>query len=278
MTTFCRNCNMSVEADESPLADVICPRCGVVVRSAPTSRSAARETVGWQTTSFAVKTQFGILVTFLIGTAAAFVLRPPLAGDGSAAFCMAILLLLGYFIALCLCASAPNPAVRRSALACVLTLVLGSLGLIAMPMILGPPNDFRLPLFLLESVFGFGAFAVYFSAFVFLMRFHATIARFFGNRRLRRQCHVYTFAAVVAAGVNFVFFWFAEPFFPPRRPLPLFIPNDLAMVVQPTFNFVVVAWYAMILLRTFRTIDRGPVVEPRDSRRTEMDDDDLSID
>jgi hypothetical protein len=270
-TTPCPNCGTPVELVDSASASATCPGCRAVVRRS----SIARDAANWGTTSVVLKTQFGILLIWLGGTAVVLARFQIPEREGPAAFCVAGFLLVVYFLCLCMCGSAPDPTARRSALACVMTIVFGTIGLVAFAVFESGPGQPALPRELIEATLGFGVFAVYFSAFVFLMRFHATIARVFGNRRLRRQCYAYLFAPLVAMAVNFVFLWLAEPFFAFRQgPVPVGASRDLILLTQAIFNFAVVGWYAMIVLQTFRTIDRGP--ELRAS--TEDDVDELPID
>ena len=67
------------------------------------------------------------------------------------------------------------------------------------------------------------------------------------------------------------------PFFFGRR-RPLNIDPNLVEFVQISFNFAVAGWYALILWQTFRTIDRGPVLDRRDPDPAEEPENDLSID
>ena len=259
MTTFCPNCVTPVDVDESPFADVVCPACEAIVRQAPRANSKAGKTAGWEMTSFALKTEFGILGTVLF-ISAGVLLFPAPGGDVPVFLCVGVVLLLVWFLCVCLSATAPEPAVRRSALACVLTIVLGTLGLIGFS-VFARWNAIGVPVPVSESVLAVGMFAVSISAFVFLMRFHATIARVFGNRRLLRQCYVYMAAPLIAFGVNLAFLSFTQPQLGrPFRP-GQFLPRDLGAFLQAVFNFALVGWYAMIQWQTFRTIDRGPVVE-----------------
>jgi hypothetical protein len=272
MAILCSICGMPIDGTE-PASD-LCPRCRLDV-----AKPAVKNAPGWQTTSLALKAQFGILVIFL-GAAAAILMRiEPPPGDGAIFACMGVVLLLGYFLALCMLGSSPDPTARRSALACVLTLVFGTIGMFASFAVLSRPADFGMSEEVIGPMLGFGIFTIYFSAFVFLMRFHAVVARAFGNRRLRRQCYAYVFAPALIVAVNVVFFWLTEPFFFGRRGrVPFGAPHNLLLMAQTAFNFGVAGWYLAIVWQTFRTIDRGPVAETGERRPRELDDDDLSID
>ena len=243
------------DADVAASASVLCPRCRLDVW-----KPAVKIAAGWQMTSLALKAQFGILAVFLFAAVAILARFEPPPRDGSMYLCASVVLLLGYFLALCLLASAPDPTARRSALACVLTLVFGTIGLFLFGIVVGNPGPMRLSPDVFEPAIGFGGFTVYFSAFVFLMRFHATVARAFGNRRLRRRNCAYVFAPVLTAGLNMVSIWLtlAFRFGGPGR-IPFGISRDQIVWMQIVFNFAVVAWYAASLRQTFRTIDRGPV-------------------
>ena len=167
-----------------------------------------------------------------------------------------------------MCGSAPDPTARRSALACELTFVFGTVGLFGGTFVVLIWRAAGLAEFMIEWAIGLGAFAVYFSALVFLMRFHAAVAGAFGNRWLERECYVYLFAPLVAMAVNFVFLWVERFRF--ARPPFFRVPDDPgASSARTVFNFAVVLWYAMIVLRTFRTIDRGPTVA--EARRCQCD-------
>jgi hypothetical protein len=277
MTTPCPNCGTPVELDRSALKVAVCPGCRAVLRSQ--TAAASLMAAGWQTTSIVLKWQFAMLLILLLGTAASF---GPLRfgpGDNGAAVCVGGVLLLVYFLCLCLCASAPDPTASRSALACVLTVVFGTVGLIAFTVFLTQPGFLGLPRPLIETGLGLGFFAVYYAAFVFLVRFHAAVARRFGDRRLRLHCIVYLFVPLVSIAVNFGIFWLTEPFhFGIVGPVLFGPPRDLAFLVQTVFNFAVVVWYAIMVWRTFRTIDRGPAAAPGSSDGADDDLPDLPID
>jgi hypothetical protein len=275
MTTPCPNCGTPVELGTSPREIAVCPGCRAVVRAQTTA--AVHNAANWRTTSIVLKSQFAILLIFIVATAASFGSIQFGPGDDTAAACVGCILVLIYFLCLCLCGSAPDPTARRSALACILTLVFGSIGLIAGAAF---ANGLR-PLgasHLIEAALGFGVFAVYYSAFVFLMRFHTAIARRFGDRRLRLHCFAYMFAPLVAIAVNAVFLWLTEPFAFGREGAGLFgETRRIVRLTQTVFNFAVVLYYAILLFWTSGTIDRGPA-KPGESDLPDAADDDLPID
>jgi hypothetical protein len=170
---------------------------------------------------------------------------------------------LGYFLLLCMCGSSPDPAARHSILACVLTLILGTIGLFfGATMMSGPPPP-GMPRELVEMTLGSGAFAVYFAAFVFLMRFHASVGRVLGDVALQRHAYVFLLAPFVVVGAN----WFLveRPFLGPRA---FGAAVSLIPWAHVVVNFSLFIWYAIILLQTFRTIDCGL------ARPVKCDDDD----
>ncbi|HEX3313914.1 MAG TPA: hypothetical protein VHR72_03430 [Gemmataceae bacterium] len=265
-TTPCLNCGTPVELSGSASVNAICPHC----RTAMLRLSATRSSGSWKTTSLVLKTQFSILLFLLFGSAAA--VGPfQMHFENSPAFCLFPVLLLVYFVCICMFASAPDRTARRSAVACLLTLVFGTIGLFGGISALLVWRGAGLPEELTAWMIGLGVFAVYFSAFVFLMRFHATAARAFGNRWLARECCLFLFVPIVAIAGNI---W-VERF---RQFPPFFDPPEILALSRTLGNFAVAVWFAMIVLRTFRTIDRGFVLRLRDPNRSEMDEDDLSID
>ena len=186
--------------------------------------------------------------------------------DNSPAICLVPMMLLVYFLCICIYTSAPDRTARRSVVSCLLTLVFGTAGLFGGSFAVLVWRASRLPEFLTEWAIGFGAFAVYFSAFVFLMRFHAAVALSFGNRWLGSECHVFLFVPifVVIGNVCIERSRFAPPS-PHRR---------TSGMARMLCNFAVFVWYAMIVLRTFRTIDRGPVTGSIDAELDDADDSD----
>jgi hypothetical protein len=253
-TTPCPNCGTPVELFGTGSASGICPRCGTIVRRAGSV---------WRTTSYALKTQFGILLLLILIVAAAVgSVRFRMAADSW--LCVVWTLLLTYFVCLCTCISAPDRTARRSAIACVMTLVFGTVGWVIVTVVLYV--NMRRPAGLADfsmagTAINSAGFAIYLSAFVFLMRFHAAIAAAFGNRWLERECYVYLFFPVAATGAN----WWIEEF--RFGPPPFFLPRDMVEFSRTVMNFGVVVWYAVILYRTFRTIDRGPVAWPDPANR-----------
>src|SRR5262249_18559816 len=151
------HCGKLVELDDSASAWEVCPGCRKVVRNVPAATDADR----WKTTSGVLKGQFGILVFFIIlaGLIAASGPGP----GGESVLCLGSILLLVHFLCLCVSATAPDPAARHSIIACIMTLVLGTVGLFVYALATSPPMN--LDRGFIEMTIGFGAFAVYFSAF-----------------------------------------------------------------------------------------------------------------
>ena len=197
MKTTCPTCGASMEIGDSASAWGVCPGCRAVVRAS----SVDSDMQNWKTTSGAIKAQFGILVIVLL-VAATTVILEPRPGGVSVLLCLLSMVAFGYFLSLCLCGSAPDSAARHSVFACVLTLVLGSIGLFLGAMSLSGPVPWGMSPNLVITTLGAGLFAVYFATLVFLMRFHAAVGRAFGNRSLLRQAYVFLGVLfVIAANV-----------------------------------------------------------------------------
>ena len=241
---------MLIAMEESAAALAVCPGCGSAAR---TSDDFARK--DWRWTSGALWRVQLVLVLLALVVAAVFaaVHRGPMCGGLPAVI---FFLLLGQFLGICVCGSAPDRAASRAAVACTLTIAGGTvatlvLGYLVLGVILfGGPNAH-----LIGFAYFFGVVSTGFAAFVFLMRFHASVAKRFGNRRLRRECHIFIAAPIFAVAVNWAFEYlrFVQP--PVRE---LFTTLALA---QACFNLGVLGWYATIVFRTFRTIDRGPALD-----------------
>ena len=259
MTILCPKCGMPVEFAGSASARAVCRGCRAVVRRS----SAAIEYFDWKSSSFVLKMQFGIVLFLLLGSAAEV---GPFRGSilSGATAVLVLFLLLVYFVCICMCASAPDRMARRSVVSCILTLILGTAGLFGgtflalMSQAAGVPDDW------IGWGIGLAAFTVYFSAFAFLMRFHAAVALAFGNRWLARECHLILFAPIVVIAVNV---W-VERF---RLVPPFFDPPAMLELSRTLFNFAVAVWFAMIVLRTFRTIDRGRFAGLRDAEPDDGD-------
>jgi hypothetical protein len=242
-----------VALDERSTAIEVCPGCGIRLQAHSTLRHANP----WKTTSVVLKVQLAILL-ILLGSVAVGIARVNVpVVDGGAAICLVYALPLVYFVCICLCATAPDRTAKRSVIACVLTLGMATIAWFAVSLWMYMRRN-RPPDFMLDSAVGFGAFSTYFAALVFLMRFHAAVARALGNERLRRESYVFMAAPIIAAAVNIGF----EQF---RVPRPFAASLTLVELSQIAFNFAVVGWYAVIVFRTFRTIDRGPIAKPSSS-------------
>ena len=133
-----------------------------------------------------------------------------------------------------------GPTQRRRA--CLLTLIFGTAGLFGGTFLALMSQAARVPDDWIGWGIGLGAFAVYFSAFVFLVRFHARVAQAFGNRWLARECLLFLFVPifVVAGNVWIERFRFVPPFF---------APPDILELSRTLCNFAVAVWYVTIVLR-----------------------------
>jgi hypothetical protein len=282
MTIACPECGTLVELDAAASAVALCSRCRSVVR-APIADDASRRTTAdaWKATSFALKVKLAILVLASVLVAVSFFERRPFRDD-AAISCFGLFLGICYLACTIVCLSTPDLAARRSVVACVLTLILGSAGLfLSIALVRSTePNPLGLRaqgLAWAVMSLWFGGFAVTYGGYLFLMRFHAEVARAFGNRRLRRHCFVTMFVppAVIAANVALSGL---EDGVAIGLPPDLEFVRRLAPLVRLVFNLCVAVWYALIVFRTIRTIDPGLVAEAASADQSERDDDDHLID
>jgi hypothetical protein len=252
MKTTCPTCGIPLQIGDADSSWVVCPACRGMVRASSASSDAKQ----WGTTSRMLKGQFGILIVILLAFAAVIVLEPRGQDAYSVFACLTPMLALAYFLCLCLCGTAPDPTARHSVLACVLTLVFGSIGLFFAALMSAGPPPRGMPREYVQIALLAGGFTVYFAAFVFLMRFHASVGRALGNRALQRHSYLFLPTPFLVLAAN----WFlstvsARPFFM-RRQVPPW--DDLVPWVYALVNFGVFVWYAILLVQSFRTIDRGP--------------------
>jgi uncharacterized protein (DUF983 family) len=264
MANVCPKCGTPMASESTSTGREVCPDCGNRLQSGR-----------WHTVSMALKTKFAIVVVCIVVAAAIVIMTPPPGPVSEGLACPLSGSLCLYFLCLCMCGSVPDPAARRSILAVILIPVLGTF-------VVAFGWQFAWLTRLLNEgdaigwLVGLGTFAVYFSAIVFLIRFYALIAGAFGNRRLRFEWHVALFAAPLTIAANVVLLWLLESFerVAPQRRLPS--SEIFLAAMQLIVNFGVAIWYAILLWRTFRTIDVGRLVPSR-SRRHEDDYDDASL-
>jgi hypothetical protein len=267
MKIACPECGMPISPDDPASWGEACSRCRARLRPARTDvhsrKSADARASAWRTVSVAVKVQFAMVVFWIVTVGAILAVSPRSDAGAGALACTSLGSLCVFFLCLCMCGAAPQPAARRSILACILIPLLGTFALalgwqILVRRGLGGFERIVAVEQAREWIVGFGVFAVYFSAFAFLMRFHAIVAREFGNRWLRVESYVFLFMPIVTIAANLGLFWLTTRVVAPLAAFgPFRIPLEF---VQTTFNFGVAVWYAWILWHTFRTIDRGPVV------------------
>jgi hypothetical protein len=259
-----------------------CPQCGrpMAPHSASTGRDVCfdcgdiRRSGNWQTVSMTLKVKFAAVVFCIVAAAAIAVVTPPPGPFTEAFACPFFGSLCLYLVCVCMCGAVPVPAARRCILAAILNLIFGTFGVAIGWCLAFLAHQNGGVAF--EWIVGIGTFGVYYSVCAFLIRFYALIAAAFGDFRLKFAWYVALIAPPVTIAGNILLIWLMESVDEAAPARGFRVSQTFFVGSQMALNFGVAIWYAILLWRTFRTIDVGRLA-PSPVPHEDRDYDDVSL-